>query len=104
MSISKTLSTNASATPFYRCDSTKSRLVTKNIFFLRFFMNKLIAALIAGLFATAAFAQTPASSAAPMAASSTAKKATTKKATVKKSTKAKKMKAASTAMPASSAN
>ncbi|MGI4860106.1 MAG: hypothetical protein ACRYHA_24900 [Janthinobacterium lividum] len=66
-------------------------------------MNKLIAALIAGLFATAAFAQTPASDAAstPVAASSTkmTKKHTTHKAhkSAKKAKKASAVEAASAA-------
>ncbi|MGI4982901.1 MAG: hypothetical protein ACRYGL_06165 [Janthinobacterium lividum] len=69
-------------------------------------MNKLIAALIAGLFATAAFAQTPASDAAstPVAASSTKM---TKKHTAHKAHKAhkagKSAKKASTVEAASAA-
>src|ERR1700744_4045922 len=64
-------------------------------------MNKLIAALVAGLFATAAFAQASAPEAtAPAAASSTAHKSTHKKSTAHK----KSHKKAATAAAASSAS
>jgi hypothetical protein len=64
-------------------------------------MNKLIAALVAGLFATAAFAQASApeaASAAPAAAASSAKK------TTKKSTHAKKKTTHKKAAPAAAAS
>jgi len=60
-------------------------------------MKKLIAAVIVGLFATAAFAQTPASDAAAPAAASTAKKSTHKKHAKKHAKKAASASAASAA-------